>query len=82
MEHVSTIPKGLFHRLNVIAGLHKLCNALYVSSVLLFLSLHSPDPLPLLLSSTPPQLDDAGEITNTTIAKELSLPPVKLHCSS
>ncbi|CAI8025903.1 Iron-sulfur cluster assembly enzyme ISCU, mitochondrial [Geodia barretti] len=26
-------------------------------------------------------LDDAGEIKNTTIAKELSLPPVKLHCS-
>lgn len=26
-------------------------------------------------------LDDASEIKNTTIAKELSLPPVKLHCS-
>lgn len=26
-------------------------------------------------------LDDAGKIKNTTIAKELSLPPVKLHCS-
>ncbi|NDB82656.1 MAG: Fe-S cluster assembly scaffold IscU [Alphaproteobacteria bacterium] len=26
-------------------------------------------------------LDEAGEIKNTAIAKELSLPPVKLHCS-
>ncbi|QQV75261.1 Iron-sulfur cluster assembly scaffold protein IscU [Rickettsia tillamookensis] len=26
-------------------------------------------------------IDDAGEIKNTEIAKELSLPPVKLHCS-
>ncbi|MDX1916538.1 MAG: Fe-S cluster assembly scaffold IscU [Rickettsiaceae bacterium] len=26
-------------------------------------------------------LDEAGEIKNTEIAKELSLPPVKLHCS-
>lgn len=27
-------------------------------------------------------LDEAGAIKNTEIAKELSLPPVKLHCSS
>lgn len=27
-------------------------------------------------------LDEAGAVKNTTIAKELSLPPVKLHCSS
>jgi len=27
-------------------------------------------------------LDEAGKIKNTEIAKELSLPPVKLHCSS
>jgi NifU-like protein involved in Fe-S cluster formation len=27
-------------------------------------------------------LDEAGKIRNTEIAKELSLPPVKLHCSS
>lgn len=26
-------------------------------------------------------LDEAGKIKNTVIAKELSLPPVKLHCS-
>tara|TARA_R110000751_G_scaffold88885_1_gene175475 strand:+ start:126 stop:509 length:384 start_codon:yes stop_codon:yes gene_type:complete len=26
-------------------------------------------------------LDEAGEIKNTHIAKELSLPPVKIHCS-
>jgi nitrogen fixation NifU-like protein len=26
-------------------------------------------------------LDEAAKIKNTTIAKELSLPPVKLHCS-
>lgn len=26
-------------------------------------------------------LDEAGEIRNTEVAKELSLPPVKLHCS-
>lgn len=26
-------------------------------------------------------VNDAGEIKNTEIAKELSLPPVKLHCS-
>uniref|UniRef100_A0A060T872 Iron-sulfur cluster assembly protein n=1 Tax=Blastobotrys adeninivorans TaxID=409370 RepID=A0A060T872_BLAAD len=26
-------------------------------------------------------LEDAGKIKNTVIAKELSLPPVKLHCS-
>jgi NifU-like protein involved in Fe-S cluster formation len=26
-------------------------------------------------------LNEAGEIKNTHIAKELSLPPVKLHCS-
>ncbi|CAG8737699.1 1435_t:CDS:2 [Dentiscutata erythropus] len=26
-------------------------------------------------------LDEAGQIRNTEIAKELSLPPVKLHCS-
>jgi len=26
-------------------------------------------------------VDDAGKIKNTDIAKELSLPPVKLHCS-
>ncbi len=26
-------------------------------------------------------VDDAGKIRNTDIAKELSLPPVKLHCS-
>tara|TARA_R100000657_G_C4661444_1_gene105209 strand:+ start:790 stop:1197 length:408 start_codon:yes stop_codon:yes gene_type:complete len=26
-------------------------------------------------------IDDAGEIKNTAIAKELSLPPVKIHCS-
>lgn len=28
------------------------------------------------------QLDDAVKIKNTDIAKELCLPPVKLHCSS
>ena len=27
------------------------------------------------------QLDQAGKITNKEIAKELKLPPVKLHCS-
>jgi len=27
-------------------------------------------------------LEEAGNIKNTEIAKELSLPPVKLHCSS
>ena len=27
-------------------------------------------------------LDEAGKIKNTEIAKELALPPVKLHCSS
>ncbi len=27
-------------------------------------------------------LDEAGRIKNTEIAKELALPPVKLHCSS
>lgn len=27
-------------------------------------------------------LEQAGEIKNTEIARELSLPPVKLHCSS
>ena len=27
-------------------------------------------------------LEEAGMIKNTVIAKELSLPPVKLHCSS
>jgi len=27
-------------------------------------------------------LDDTGKIKNTEIAKELALPPVKLHCSS
>lgn len=26
-------------------------------------------------------IDEAGTITNTQIAKELSLPPVKIHCS-
>ena len=26
-------------------------------------------------------LDDAGEITNSRIAEELALPPVKIHCS-
>ena len=26
-------------------------------------------------------IDDASEIKNTAIAKELSLPPVKIHCS-
>jgi NifU-like protein involved in Fe-S cluster formation len=26
-------------------------------------------------------IDEAGEIKNTEIAKELALPPVKLHCS-
>ena len=26
-------------------------------------------------------IDDAGEIKNTAIAKELALPPVKIHCS-
>jgi nitrogen fixation NifU-like protein len=26
-------------------------------------------------------LDEAGEIKNTTIAQELALPPVKIHCS-
>ena len=28
------------------------------------------------------QVNEASEIRNTDIAKELSLPPVKLHCSS
>ena len=28
------------------------------------------------------QIDDAAKIKNSHIAKELSLPPVKLHCSS
>lgn len=28
------------------------------------------------------RLEDAEKIKNTEIAKELSLPPVKLHCSS
>lgn len=28
------------------------------------------------------QVDEALTIKNTDIAKELSLPPVKLHCSS
>lgn len=27
-------------------------------------------------------IDEAGNLKNTDIAKELSLPPVKLHCSS
>jgi iron-sulfur cluster assembly enzyme ISCU, mitochondrial len=27
-------------------------------------------------------LEEAGKIKNTEIAKELALPPVKLHCSS
>lgn len=27
-------------------------------------------------------IDEAGKLKNTDIAKELSLPPVKLHCSS
>lgn len=27
-------------------------------------------------------LDEAASITNSSIARELSLPPVKLHCSS
>lgn len=27
-------------------------------------------------------LDEAGKLKNTDIAKELCLPPVKLHCSS
>ena len=27
-------------------------------------------------------IDEAGKIKNTEIAKELALPPVKLHCSS
>lgn len=27
-------------------------------------------------------IDEAGTLKNTDIAKELSLPPVKLHCSS
>jgi nitrogen fixation NifU-like protein len=27
------------------------------------------------------RLDEAGEIKNTQIAQELSLPPVKIHCS-
>lgn len=27
-------------------------------------------------------IDEAGQLKNTDIAKELSLPPVKLHCSS
>ena len=26
-------------------------------------------------------IDEAGEISNTTIAEELALPPVKIHCS-
>jgi len=26
-------------------------------------------------------MDEAGKIKNSDIAKELSLPPVKLHCS-
>jgi nitrogen fixation NifU-like protein len=26
-------------------------------------------------------LDEAGKITNSTIAEELALPPVKIHCS-
>jgi nitrogen fixation NifU-like protein len=26
-------------------------------------------------------LDEAGQIKNATIAEELSLPPVKIHCS-
>lgn len=26
-------------------------------------------------------IEQAGEITNTTIAEELALPPVKIHCS-
>ena len=26
-------------------------------------------------------IDEAGEIKNTTIAEELALPPVKIHCS-
>jgi len=28
------------------------------------------------------QLNEAGTVTNQEIAKELCLPPVKLHCSS
>ena len=28
------------------------------------------------------QVNEASDIKNTDIAKELSLPPVKLHCSS
>lgn len=28
------------------------------------------------------QLEDAQKVKNQEIAKELSLPPVKLHCSS
>ena len=31
---------------------------------------------------SPGQVDDASTIKNSDIAKELSLPPVKLHCSS
>lgn len=34
-----------------------------------------------ILCKIPFQIDEAKKLKNTDIAKELSLPPVKLHCS-
>ena len=36
----------------------------------------------LCILFNPVQVEDASTIKNSDIAKELSLPPVKLHCSS
>ena len=33
------------------------------------------------LTRTTASLDDAEKITNSAIAEELALPPVKIHCS-
>ena len=60
---------------------------MYCLSYLLYFALH-PHPVDgadLVLTEAVClffQLDEACKIKNTDIAKELSLPPVKLHCSS
>lgn len=58
---------------------HRLIRPVFVSSLARTVQSKVFSSLPVFFSS---QVDEASTIRNTDIAKELCLPPVKLHCSS
>lgn len=61
------------------ASYHRLIRSVFVSSFARKVQSKVFSSLPVFFSF---QVDEASAIRNTDIAKELCLPPVKLHCSS